>query len=303
MQSTAPSSGATPILGYTQYADLGAQFSNSTNSAADIKKAAAHFESIFIDMWLKSARDATQVLAQDNPLSGGQMAMSEQMLDHEMAVHLSANGGIGLADVIVRQLSPNTNSLQNTTAPILVARPATPQPQPIQTTIAAKPNGVVQAQFSDAEDFISKLQPIFARAVKTVGLPLVAVLSQAALETGWGQHVIADAQGRSSNNLFGIKASSKQDSVSVTTREFEFGSWIEKNDQFRRYQSWAESVQDYVQKIANSDRYQAPFQARGDASKYVQALQSAGYATDPNYADKLINVMQRVKPLLSALVK
>ena len=107
MDGTTSLGNSSANLAYTDYAKLKNQFADAENTPDNIRKAAKHFESIFIDMWLKSAREANKVMAEGNFMSGAYMDMSQQMLDHEMSVHLADNGGIGLADVIVRQLSVN----------------------------------------------------------------------------------------------------------------------------------------------------------------------------------------------------
>ena len=277
-------------LGYTDYAALQRQYSNAENTPDNIAKAARQFESIFIDMWLKSARDANKVLAEDNFLSGQYMDMSQQMLDHEMSVHLAGQGGIGLAEVIVRQLSGKLN-LQPGTTPVVA-----------ETATSGRSESPVNEQtgpFESPQRFVESILPIVQHALKGVALPAAAVLGQAALETGWGAHVISHTDGTSTHNLFGIKAHRDDPhQVAVVTREFEHGRWLDKEQAFRSYDSWASSVRDYVQKITGESRYADALNAGQKPESYLAALQQAGYATDPNYAAKIMRVVERVQQML-----
>ena len=263
--------GPTSIVGdltYSQYNRLPHVIDGNSNRDEDLLKAAQQFESLFIDMWLKSARDANQVIAKDNLMQSQELQLHQEMRDHEMAVHMSQQGGIGLAEVIVRQLKGGQ---------------------------APPPDGIRSPEFASPQNFVNTLKPIVEKAVKKLGLPPLAVLSQAALETGWGQKVIGHAKGDSSHNLFGIKAQSLSDPhVRISSREFDGSQWRDKLDRFKSYPDWQSSINDYLEKISSSDRYSQVLASGSDVGAFASAMGSSGYATDPNYAQKLLNVYEQV---------
>ena len=275
-------------LSYADYNKLPG--SVKKDDPAALQKAAEHFESLFIDMWLKSAREANQVFGKDNFMNSNEMTAHQEMLDHEMASHLSKQGGIGLAPIIVAQLSgkPLPMNPQNST-PMVVAAP-------IATQADQKVPAGRKSAFSSPEEFVQKLKPIVESVLAGSGLPVDAVLGQAALETGWGQQVIADTKGQLSHNLFGIKDHAKgEDSVAIHSKEFEHGRWVNKQDNFRAYPDWAASVKDYVSTITQSPRYAHLVEKVEDAMEYLAGLQEAGYATDPDYAEKIASLIPRVE--------
>jgi flagellar protein FlgJ len=147
------------------------------------------------------------------------------------------------------------------------------------------------ALFDSPEAFIARLMPHAEKAAQKIGLEPKILLAQAALETGWGQHVIADADGQSSHNLFGIKADQRWqgDTASTTTHEFIDGRKITIKAPFRAYTSIEDSFDDYVQFVQDSPRYQEALAAES-GDDYLQALQAAGYATDPRYAEKISRI-------------
>ena len=143
-----------------------------------------------------------------------------------------------------------------------------------------------------ASDFINKLWPYAAQAARLTGIDPRLLLAQAALETGWGRHIAEDNQGVSSNNLFNIKAS-KADSrapLAIKTTEYVNGKPIRQTASFKTYPSVYESFQDYLDLIQGSARYQDALAHANDPEAYAHALQAAGYATDPEYADKILSV-------------
>ncbi|MHB1299267.1 MAG: flagellar assembly peptidoglycan hydrolase FlgJ [Burkholderiales bacterium] len=252
-----------------------------------LSQVSRQFEAVFMEMMLKSMRDATP---QDGPFDSEQTKMYTSMLDQQIAQTL-AKKGIGLADIMTKQLSRST-----------VAQHVNPpqQPMPQQISWATAPQA--EAPSTDAastmagsaqgRDFISKLLPHAREAARKTGIPAKFMLGQAALETGWGKHEIKSANGRPSHNLFGIKADKhwKGPVVTAPTTEYVNGMPRKVYQNFRAYHSYAESFQDYAHMLAHDPRY-APVVASGqDAAGFAQGLQSAGYATDPHYSDKLMRI-------------
>ena len=273
----------------------------ATDPKAAVREAAQQFESVFMKEVVKSMRATTLSTGMmDNATS----SLGTEMLDAQFATQLTGKPG-GLSDAIMRQLErqmgmspgpiPVTGTANNTEAPLT----ATPQPTRIPQTGAA---GFVQQHSAAARD-----------AEIATGVPATFMVSQAALETGWGRKEIRHGDGSPSFNLFGIKAggSWKGPTAEVTTTEYVNGKAQKVTAKFRAYGSYAESFADYAKLMKTSPRYQAAVakaqtanasvgggsgagnatQVAAAASGFAQGLQRAGYATDPAYADKLTRVI------------
>ncbi len=154
--------------------------------------------------------------------------------------------------------------------------------------------GSQKASVSESqENFVSMLRPHAEKAAAELHINPDVLIAQVALETGWGKHVIHDHKGENSFNLFNIKASSgwQGDKVNVTTLEYRDGIAANEKADFRKYTDYAESFSDYVRLMKNSPRYQRALEAGKNSSAYAEALQSAGYATDPMYAKKIKSLL------------
>ena len=233
------------------------------------KAVAQQFEAVFLQMVLKSMRDATP---QDGPTDSDQTRMYTSMLDQQIAQSLSAKG-IGLADVMLRQLGRS-----QTAAPAL---PVTAKP------VDAKTSAPVASQ-----NFLSRMKEHAIAASNATGIPAKFLLGHAALESGWGKGEIRTADGSTSHNLFGIKAGRnwKGATVDVTTTEYVDGAPRKMVQTFRAYASYAQAFQDYASLLQNSPRYAAVLK-QSDGAGFAQGLQRAGYATDPQYAEKLTRIL------------
>lgn len=370
-----------------------------------IRQAAKQFESVFMGMLLSSMRKASAPMEEGNPLNSNATGFFRDMYDNQLATHLSQSGSLGLADLMVRQLAPETvkgnvvaprpnhqlqqsdnksfalqpeikalklpqqqhfqldperivlparaikrqsvdaaaASLQvaqqlnaeqtadvaNTTGagsksgsqmiqqlgqetawraqPLTVsalqpaARPASaiqpPADEPVLTsskeTNAAGIDELAGLGGPEA-DFIRQLLPSARQAARQLGLEPLALVAQAALETGWGQKLFKGKDGESSHNLFGIKAGSQWDGqvAVVDTLEYRGGLAQKEKARFRVYQDFAASMQDYVNLLKSQPRYQDAIAVSHDTPAYFKQLQAAGYATDPNYAEKILGVLQ-----------
>lgn len=162
-----------------------------------------------------------------------------------------------------------------------------PQPQSINTSRLA-----TDRLDGSPEQFVDALMPVAEQVSTRLGIDSRVLLSQAALETGWGEKVIRFADGRSSFNFFNIKADSNWHGavVTVPTLEYRDGVAVRETANFRAYSSPEESFADYAQLIGNNPRYQDALARASDPRAYVHALQRAGYATDPQYAQKVLSV-------------
>ncbi|OGT03843.1 MAG: flagellar rod assembly protein/muramidase FlgJ [Gallionellales bacterium RBG_16_57_15] len=255
---------------------LRAQAKHSPDQA--LKAAAQQFESVFLNMMLKSMREATP---QDGMFDSEQTKMFTGMLDQQLAQSM-ASRGVGLADIMVKQLRG-----QLTEAVDSGQRIGT------QSSISALPS----AYSANAQQgFVDRMLPFANQASQASGVPPQLMLGQAALESGWGQREIRMADGSNSFNLFGIKASGGWDGkvAEVMTTEYKNGVAYKQVEKFRAYSSYTEAFQDYAGLISNNPRYADVLQQGGDVAGMAQAMQKAGYATDPKYADKLVSIMGKI---------
>ncbi|MCC5824983.1 flagellar assembly peptidoglycan hydrolase FlgJ [Alkalimonas sp.] len=273
-----------------------------------LRQAAEQFEAIFMNMLLKSMREANAHFEAEGMMHSETTRFYRDMHDNQLASDLSQSGSLGLADLIVQQLDP--------TAAVSSARPPIPgdllMPQPIQRqsqqqrprieVTAAQEQEALSAkavkkpsswQVASPAEFVERLLPAAREAASALGLDPLALVAQAALETGWGQHMIRTANGENSYNLFGIKASRgwQGDTAVVDTLEYRQGVAQKEKAKFRAYASPEQSLQDYVQFIRGSARYQDAVKVASDSVAYFHQLQAAGYATDPNYAEKIKSVL------------
>ncbi|GAA4496738.1 flagellar assembly peptidoglycan hydrolase FlgJ [Pseudaeromonas paramecii] len=149
-------------------------------------------------------------------------------------------------------------------------------------------------QFDSPQEFVRQLLPVARQVAAKLGLSPEALVAQAALETGWGKHVMPGADGESSRNLFGIKAGSRWQGqqTQMNSLEYEDGKPVMRLSQFRSYNSYAQSMKDYVELIGRHPRYEKARAVAQDPEAYFEALQDAGYATDPHYARKLKQVLR-----------
>ncbi len=303
--------GGTSAIGPETYTDYkGLQAKPTSDSPEALRKAAKQFESVFLHMWLKSMRDANAGFGEGSYLSSPAMESHQQMLDGEMAVSLSNSGGIGLAEVIERQLSgqsaPVRRDVEINPAP---GSGAVEHRSGVSQSSSTMSHGVFREMSTDGKDetdrrgFLLQLSSALEGALEGTPLPKLGVLAQAVLETGWGKRVITTEAGNSSFNLFGIKATGwNGDAVHTATREFQGGRFLDKTEAFRVYDSLQSAVGDYVDVLRSSSRYSPLFSSAqefgGDAlaqvRKFADSLQKGGYATDPGYADKIVAVARSI---------
>ncbi|GIU33090.1 flagellar rod assembly protein/muramidase FlgJ [Shewanella hafniensis] len=368
----------------SHFLDLGGLDSLRAQAQKDekgaLKKVAQQFEGIFVQMLMKSMRDANAVFQSDSPLNSQYTKFYEQMRDQQLSVDLSDKGVLGLADMMVQQLSPETSHftpasvlrddggmkmlhdakalnvpMQSAVAPAVestvinqgvpaaIARPAfepdramdanssmdidtpnrllaidTPKPswseqslsvvdpvisgQVLPTAAFRETQKIVR--FGSREEFLATLYPHAEKAAKALGTQPEVLLAQSALETGWGQKIVRGNNGAPSHNLFNIKADRRWqgDKANVSTLEFEHGVAVQQKADFRVYSDFEHSFNDFVSFIAEGDRYQDAKKVAASPTQFIRALQDAGYATDPRYAEKVIKVMQSISEELKSIL-
>ena len=258
-----------------------------------LKAAAQQFESVFMNMMLKSMRDATP---QDGATDSEQTKMFTGMLDQQLAQNMSSGRGMGLADMLVKQLgrSGQAGALSSALShqrSILDSRSSLLNPQ----SSALNPDVVPSAYNAAAQQsFVSQMLPHALQAASASGVPPELMLGQAALESGWGRRQILMPDGTSSHNLFGIKATASWHGkvAQVMTTEYKNGVAYKQLEKFRAYDSYDDAFKDYAGMLSSNPRYAGVMQQSGSPVGMAHALQNAGYATDPKYAEKLVSVMR-----------
>ncbi len=261
------------------------------NSPEALKATARQFEALFMNMIMKSMRDATP---QEGIFDNQQSRMFTSMLDQQLSQSM-ASRGVGLADVLIRQLS---NTVGKPAADVPAAPLAASAARGGVAALPPRPNPMLvpagnPSQPPHVQAFLSRLAPEAEEASRSTGIPAKFMLGQAALESGWGKRQITGADGTASHNLFGIKASGNWTGrvVETTTTEYVNGVPHKKVEKFRAYDSYADSFRDYARLLRNNPRYENVLANAQDAQGFAQGLQNAGYATDPHYATKLTRVI------------
>lgn len=301
---------------------------------AALKGVAQEFEQLFMNMMLKSMRQASDVLASDSPFNSSDVKFYQDMFDQQMTLDLSKKDSIGLADIIVKQLSQRADAIVTPTGDddetdkreslieqmLSRALNTGPVNQPagiaymapsVETEVSESPERTERnieteslsaadqskseqqdhpQRFESPAEFVESLMPLAEKAAKALGVAPTVLLAQAALETGWGKFVTRDtASGKSSFNLFNIKADSRWDGDAVQVQTLEYRGGVPEKEQarFRAYGSYADSFADYVDFLQSNPRYQQALEQAEDPNRFVRELHSAGYATDPEYANKI----------------
>lgn len=272
------------------------------NSPEAVKEVARQFEAVFVNMMLKSMRDASP---QDGVFDNEQTRTFTSMLDQQLSQTMSQKG-MGLADVLARQLSKAGMPPEELDAHegLSAATPFTPRQDGLRAYSAtstypvhnAAPPTAVAGSGSNANAFQNAMAPHAAAASRATGIPAHFMLGQAALESGWGKREIKGANGENSHNLFGIKAGSNWTgkTVDAVTTEYVNGVKQHRVEKFRAYDSYADSFKDFASLITSNPRYGNAVNNVHDVNAYAQGLQNGGYATDPNYASKLVKVIQKI---------
>ena len=263
----------------------------ATDPKAALREAAKQFEALFMNEMVKSMRAATPALGE--PDNAG-ASLGTEMLDQQYAGKLTGMKG-GLSEAIMRQLE---RQMGLSPGPIPTPGSANNTPDPL----AAQPTATRLPQ-TGAAGFVQQHDQAARKAEAATGIPATFMVSQAALETGWGRKEIRHGDGSPSFNLFGIKAggSWKGPVAEVKTTEFVNGQAQKVTAKFRAYGSYAESFADYARLMKDNPRYAQVVAKADTAAGFAHNLQRAGYATDPAYADKLTKVINTTLRLQRAV--
>jgi flagellar protein FlgJ len=254
---------------YTDLNGLAALKADPTSPQA-ISAVAGQVEALFLQMMLKSMRDASM----GDETDGNEMGVYQDMFDKQVALTISQHQDLGIGAILKRQLTGRT-------------APATSK------TASGGSSTPTQVLAQTPAEFVTLVMPAIRRAATTLGVNPLGLLAQAALETGWGQRMPRTADGSPSLNMFGIKAGEEWTGARATadTVEFSNGVATPRRTTFRAYGSIEESVSDFANLLKKSPRYRDAIAAGGDTHAYIDRMGKSGYATDPRYANKLNQIL------------
>lgn len=305
---------------YTDFTGLNALKSQARDDKkAALEEVARQFESLFLSEMLKSMRKAGDVFAEGNVLNSKQSEFYRDMFDSQLSLSMAENQGTGLADALVRQLSQQIPGMDNegeklaghkasladydrsipplsSDLPEQVARVEEAASKVTATSVeSTSASKVLPEHFESPEHFVRELLPVAERVASTTGIDPKLMVAQAALETGWGRHMIKGDGDKPSFNLFGIKADGRwQGEVArITTTEYREGLPMKEQADFRAYSDYESSFRDYVSFLESNPRYRDVLSVADQPDVFAEKLQQAGYATDPGYGDKIRKIMNR----------
>lgn len=276
-----------------------------------IRQAARQVEALFLQMMLKSMRDAGAAFGEERDRS------YEEMFDQQIALELAQKDSIGIADLLMRQMElvdpsavensieldsfeippRNSSSVDLSTSTEAEVRVNATHVGLSSMARQSSPEPVMQQRedfsVSSPEEFVAELWPLAQKAADRLGIDPRGIVAQAALETGWGEKLMRDNQGVSGNNLFGVKVGSdwEGEHLSVTSLEHEDGTFVPRRSQFRAYPNLEAGIEGFADFLRNSNLYTDALRRGSDPHAYAEELQAAGYATDPQYHDKISRIL------------
>ncbi|TCW81329.1 flagellar assembly peptidoglycan hydrolase FlgJ [Burkholderia sp. SRS-46] len=288
---------------------------------AGAKLVAGQFDAMFTQMMLKSMRDATP---EGGLFDSHSSKMYTSMLDQQLAQQMSSRG-VGVADALMKQLMRNAgadagtgaagdvgaaglgmagnegglaamNAMAKAYAEAGANNGALVRGRGYSAGSALTPQVKGAGSSPDADAFVDRLAAPAQAASAATGIPARFIVGQAALESGWGKREIRATDGSTSYNVFGIKANKGWTgrTVSALTTEYVNGTPRRVVAKFRAYDSYEHAMTDYASLLKNNPRYAGVLSAGRSVEGFAHGLQKAGYATDPNYAKKLITIMQQI---------
>ena len=268
------------ITDFAQFSALRA--GADTRDPAAVREVAGQFEALFVESLMKNMRAAKLA----DPIFGNQAQHEtyQRLLDQQYALELTSGKGLGLADMLVDQLTGDAVPIERSwRLPLTDGPPATGDMRtPIRSDLA----------WEHPEDFVQDVWKHAQKAARRLGVSAKALVAQAALETGWGQHVMSSNNGANSFNLFGIKAGPEWDGATAVRPTIEFVDGVARREtaKFRAYPNIAAAFDDYVRLIDGNPRFANVRNNSTSVSGFAEALQAAGYATDPQYASKISEI-------------
>ncbi len=282
---------------YTDFKDINALHHqiNSDPTAAK-KEVAEQFESLLVQILMKSMRDANEALVSD-PTASEQSALYMDLFDKQLSLVVS-HAGTGFAKMIEGSLEraepARLEPIPSGTEPIARSDKEEPvvKAEAVAEPVATVQKAAAEGVFSSQSEFVKTLWSSAKTAASLLGADPKFLLAQAALETNWGKNIISKGTGQSTHNLFNIKADSSWDasSVQVNALEQENGIMVKNKSKFRAYESFNASFNDYVDFLKNNSRYGEALKHASDPHQFAQQLQKANYATDEKYSEKIMQI-------------
>lgn len=297
-QSSAPQAAGATVgnaLGFAGLAQLKAEA--KAQDPQSILATAKQFEAVLLQQML-SAMDATSFGSDLTGKNAGPMFQS--LFNQQIASSVAQGKGIGLAPVLAKEMASRYHLQWGDKGADGKAPPATAFAAPQRNAGLTSPpsTGTTQGQpavglVEQARSFVESILPAVQTAAQRLGVSPKAIIAQAALETGWGAHVAG-------NNLFGIKGGGSWQGASLAELTHEVRNGISRTETaaFRAYDNMAASVHNYASLLLHDARYQRALGQGDNVGAFASALQAAGYATDPQYASKVVAVAQ--SPLMEA---
>ena len=286
--------------------------SQMTNGVTDAEREVAQqFEALFVQQVLKQSRRAPlSTLMQSDGTK-----FARDLADQQASLEL-ADPGVGLAGKILDMIRTQRGNPDPLAAAPLPEQVSSSRLAHLQSTIgenrrqvagsvdelismlgkvrrsAEKVHSAIEGAPGHIRDFVSRMSSAAKVASEKSGVHAKLILSQAALESGWGKREILREDGSTTHNIFGIKAGSswKGEVAHVMTTEYVDGKPRKVKEPFRAYGSYEEAFSDYAKLVGTNKRYADVLEAP-TAEVAAKRIQKAGYATDPAYADKLISIM------------
>ncbi len=303
----------------------------SLSQNAALKQAAEQFEAIFVRQLLGSMRKVNDLFKQDSIFDSQTTDFYQNMWDDQISSNLSGGSSGGISDLLVQQLggvaaqhplkpeSVNTvrnietkidkkiNFIQRTTIPgsanyqnekinSAVSFDQTLSPETIDKLLPQTVEKVARPEpqkFSSPQDFIDFMKPLAIKASEVLGIKPQFIVAQSALETGWGKFIIQSKIHGNSRNLFNIKDKNDWHGKTAvkTSVEFDGVNLTQQQATFRVYDSFKQSLDDFMKFIQSDQRYQPLLENGQDSQAYLDHLQKSGYATDPEYASKISRIL------------
>jgi len=310
------------FLNFQQFGDLKLQARAGTDDAT--RAVAQQFEGLFVQQMLAAMRAAAKVPGGDD---SSYLDFYREIYDKQLAQSVAGRDQLGLARMIMRQLPAGsaageaesavlpampaatvparTGAVATNTAPPVVPS-ASPPARSIESSPEVVLHRVLEHDFAEvnrnqqanprwqqAGQFVADILPDARVAARKLGVSAELLVAQSALETGWGKHAMLHPDGRNGFSLFGIKAGVdwQGEAIRKDSLEHRDGALISEVSRFRAYSSPAQSLADYVDFIQSSPRYAPVAATAGDDQAYIRGIHAAGYATDPNYADKVLGIL------------
>jgi flagellar protein FlgJ len=277
----------------------------ASNAEGVKQEIAEQFQSMLMQMMMKSMRDANKTF--DSGLfSTDQMDFYQDMFDKQLSLAMSSGHNdfietikrsidgapiptVSLAEqqeAMQRQAQiANQSQMMPHIHKTIVDEQADKKPALAQTTAKEHP-------FSSPKEFVQNIWPMAKKAASLIGVDPKLLVAQAALETNWGKNIISHDNQQSSHNLFNIKATADWTAPRVRkdTLEQKDGILVKQSAEFRSYATLLDSFKDYISFLKTNDRYADALKSTANPEAFAQGLQKAGYATDKNYADKILKI-------------